>query len=264
MGHLGVAPDDRELGFGQLARLVQDRVRDPQLADIVEERRPANLDGQACPQAESQGEGLGHLGGAPRVRTGEWALGVDDVGKCAGDPVDIGAVRAADLAGRLQLPRPAGDVGRSQLGQERGCGRQEGLDHLGVVPRPAPGLQHVDRHARTPDRVEDIEGRARGQDPGEEMNLAGPTSERQAMAVPVFMQVTDRRTDVVAEAGLPGDRRAPLTAGLLHQSALTRAGQGDPDEPGQPGRQRLGQGQAPDRERGICGQRAVQRRPGWP
>ena len=70
---------------------------------------------------------------------------------------------------------------------------------------------------------EDIESLARGEDPGQRMDLRAPQAARVAAAVPVLVQVEDRARDVLAEARLAGDRRAALAAQLLDLAVLTPA-----------------------------------------
>ena len=78
---LGMAADDLHLGGVEPARLVEDGVRDAELAQVVEQARATDVDDVGCGQPDARGQALGEVRDARRVRAGERALRVDDVGE---------------------------------------------------------------------------------------------------------------------------------------------------------------------------------------
>ena len=146
-------------------RLVEDQVRDAELAQVVEQACPPDVDDGGGRQAHGQRKLLGDRGHAARVRSGERALGVDDVGERRGDPVDVRVVGQADAAAGLERERPRREVGGEQVvEQSAGAGVEQRVDDVRVVPRPAPFGEDADR--RPPGRGSRRRCRGPGRPPG--------------------------------------------------------------------------------------------------
>jgi len=94
----GVASHDGELGGVQLARLVEDQVRDAELADVVQQRGAAEVARRPRVEPEHARQPDGDLRDAAAVACRPRALGVDDLGETERDrvePVVVGVERAA-------------------------------------------------------------------------------------------------------------------------------------------------------------------------
>ena len=157
---LGVAPDDLELRGLEARRLVQDHVRHPELADVVQQAGPTHVDDVALRQPEVDGDPLGQSGDALRVRPGERALRIDDVRERGRQAVDIDVEAGVDPLDRRRAPSSDPTmIGLVEL-VEQAAGRQveERVDDVGLVPAPPACRQ--DRQRLRDGRARRRRGRA--------------------------------------------------------------------------------------------------------
>ncbi len=93
--------DALPLVVGQAARLVEDRVRDCELADVVQKARAAEVTQSVLVDPEGGRGRNGELGDARRMAVGVGRLRIDDEGKSLGDAIQAVAVGEDLLLGRL-------------------------------------------------------------------------------------------------------------------------------------------------------------------
>ena len=125
----------------------------PSLPKIVKETGSPNVDHGWQRETKMRRHRFGDIGDALRMRAGQRALGVDDVGERACDPVDRLVVRRPDSPARLERHRPPHEVWGSQVVEEAvRRGVEQRVDDIRVVPgarvvprgptEPAPGRRH--------------------------------------------------------------------------------------------------------------------------
>ena len=154
-------------------RLVEDDVRDAELAQVVEQARPADVDDGRRPAGRIAGASPSAIVGDPlRVRSGERALRIDDVGERAGDPVDVVVVgRRNAPPGSSAIVRPTRSGAARSSSRPRVAGVEQRVGDVRVVPRARAVRRGLAcRRSRPRRRDEDVEALAGGQDPRQGMD----------------------------------------------------------------------------------------------
>ena len=126
------------LPSGQVAGLVEDQVRDAELADVVEQPRVAQAAERLGRQLQQRADSDGDLGDTLGVPGGEGRLGVDHRGECAGDPVERGVVDELDRSAaraRTRTRRRPRPRARPELGVA--LERLQCVDEFGIEPASA-------------------------------------------------------------------------------------------------------------------------------
>ena len=187
----GVGLDRAELLVGQLVGLVEDPVRDRELADVVEQARPFQGPPAVGVEPQDRGDSVRDLGHAHRVPGGERRFGVDHPRERLRDPV-----QACVVAGERELGRlPFGHVGRLERGPEVAVAAeaQECVDERGVEPLAAPAQRHPARGLDAAGGVEHLDRLRQAQDPGGERDLLATEPVGHPAPVPVLVETANRR-----------------------------------------------------------------------
>jgi hypothetical protein len=253
----GMAPEHAPLRLAQALRLVEDQVRDPELAEVVEQRGPSKLAQLARRQSEPAPDADRHLGHAYGVAVGPGRLRVNDSRE--------GLARSVEGV-LFRLDRPVGGLHRGHarpqlpaLARERppeglvAPRHREGVDELGIEPRAAAPPGHL-VGGRATLVGEDLDGLRQSEDGGRQRYLLSRETGRITQPVPVLVEPADR---LDARGGEPerGDYLgAAIAAQLGELAGGLRAAERDPDRLAKTSRQRsAGARGAQDVSEGMAG-----------
>ncbi len=194
----------------ELARLVEDLVAHPELADVVQQRGAAQPAALVDAQAQLFGDLVGDQRHARAVARGERALGVDDLAEGERDVVEVVGVDRLQLLRRLHLEDAQLQIGAGQLAPEPGVARQhrEGIGQPRVEPDAAAARHLFARGLRAGTGVEHLHPLGQQRDARIQRDLRAGQALWLAAAVPVFVQALDAVGHVLAEAQLARDLRA--------------------------------------------------------
>ncbi len=208
------------LGVGEAAWLVEDRVGDAQLADVVQEAGAAQVAQLGGAEAELAADADRVCGDAVGVARGVGALGVDHRGKRLGDAVDAGIVGRDEAAvgGRRREPL-ARQVGEERV---RVWQRQERICNRGIEPAPAAHAHHVARGLEAVLGDEHVGRLRQAGDAGEDRDRVAAQPVGLAAAVPVLVEVADGVGGGIGELEHGHDAGAAVAARLDGQIALAR------------------------------------------
>ena len=210
LAHLGV------LRRRQPARLVEDPVGDPELADVVQQRGAAERAQRVRVRPQVRGEARGDQARAVGVVVGPGRLGVDHAREGLRDAVQALLVGGQDALGRLPRRHVAGEHG----GPERAIaaqGAQQPGQHR-VEPRPAAPAGDLAGRLGAARGVEDLRRLREAEDAPEQRDRGTGQAARLPFAVPVLVERADRLRRARGEAQQPRDLR-PAIAARLHQRA---------------------------------------------
>ncbi len=119
--------DALALIVGQAARLVEDRVRDCELADVVQKAGTAEVSQPLWSSPSAIAVGNGELGDARRMAIGVRRLRIDHECKGLSDAIKAIAVGEDRLLERLERNHPRGEIVRRASDRQNGdrCGATE-------------------------------------------------------------------------------------------------------------------------------------------
>ena len=175
-----------------LAWLVEDAVRDPELADVVQQRGAAEVAHRSAAPNPARSP-IADRRSRPPARSGErsratWrrSPGRRPRRRGRGARRRRPATRSGGSRGRLVERRPAAPrPGSSEIAQKR-------VDEVGIEPVPAPSLGDRPRGAHAAVGVEELDGLGQADDAAEQRDLLAAQAVGLAVAVPVLVERADR------------------------------------------------------------------------
>jgi hypothetical protein len=228
--------DDRPVVCPERCPLVEDRVRNAELSQVVEQCTDANVTQPVPGKAKAVGQAPADGGDPLRVLPGPGALGVDDVGEGRGNPIDVGVARAGDRLVGVRREDLLPERRRTQFVEESAVAElEQARGEVGIVPGTAPRADDLFGRRRPPDADENVQRGADRDDPAEERDAWATSSEQpifRAMPAPRAQRSSSTaRRSRVPDSASAISRRSCNGRGSLGRLRMERYAMASRDRP---------------------------------